>query len=148
MYTCMKHLTLFLLLNHLWKLLMHLYITSLYILYFSFIILVRTFKIQAIYIMFTPREMPLTMSDINIPEPDFRPTMLNPRPLLGFFVNSTSNASVIFVVSAETPPFLSGTHDSSLSTIMVTFGKFNVNNMLYVSKQIMPHRAVCNCAQV
>jgi len=87
--------------------------------------------------------MPLTMSDINTPEPDFRPTMLNPRPLLGFFVNSTSKESVIFVVSAETPPFSSGTNDSSLSTTMVTFGKFNVNTMLYVSKQIMLHKAVC-----
>lgn len=76
--------------------------------------------------MFIQREMPLTMSDINIPEPDFRPTILNPRPLLGFFVNSTSNASVMFVVSAEILPFSSGTHDSSLNTTMVTFEKLNM----------------------
>lgn len=62
----------------------------------------------------------LTMSDMNIPGPNFLPTMLRPSPFPGFFVNSTSKESVMLEVSADTLSFSLGTHDSSRNTIMVT----------------------------
>lgn len=60
---------------------------------------------------------------MNIPGPAFRPTMLNPNPLPGFFISSTSKVSIMFDVLAETAPFSLTTHDSSLNTTMVTFEK-------------------------
>lgn len=63
------------------------------------------------------------MSDINIPEPDFLPTMLKPSPLPGFFANSTSKVSMMFDVSSETVPFSLGTYDSSRNTTIITFSK-------------------------
>jgi len=69
------------------------------------------------------------MSDMNIPEPALRATILSPSPLPGFFVSSTSNESIILdTQSAGTVPFSVGTHDTSRNTTMVTCSKSEKKN--------------------